>query len=196
LELHFNWSQTAVLALQSNLPWFIAIIVPAIVLNGVVETTGSVLARDSLGRFAFIAETLAMTAFAYRLLAPDRGILRPAAVSGSDIRAWLNRQIRFTLVILIPLILVAASVWGYHYTAVQLEAYLLNSALVILLASLLYCLSQRALAINEPRLALDKIRAQRAAAKQGKDDEPEDAGDEGVPTALDLQEFFLHSNRW
>jgi potassium efflux system protein len=194
LELHFNWSHTAVLALQSNLPWFIAIIVPAIVLNSVVETTGSVLVRDSLGRFAFIAETLAMTAFAYRVLAPERGILRPAAVSGSDIRAWLNRQIRFLLVILIPLILVAASVWGYHYTAVQLEAYLLNSALVILLASLLYCLSQRALAINERRLTLEKIRAQRAAAaKQGKDDESADAGDEGAPTALDLQEIDLQS---
>lgn len=193
LELHFNWRRTSVLALQSNLPWFIAVIIPAIVLNNVVETTGSVLVRDSLGRFAFIAETLAMTAFAYRLLAPERGILLPAAVSGSDIRAWMNRQIRFSLVILIPLILVVASVYGYHYTAVQLEAYLLNSALVISLASLLYCLSQRALAINECRLALEKIRAQRAAARQSRDSESADGVEEDAPTALDLQEIDLQS---
>ncbi len=194
LELHFNWSHLSVAALKSNLPWFIAVIIPAIVLNSVVETTGSVIVRDSLGRVAFIAETLAMTAFAYRVLALERGILRSGPATSIDIREWLNRQIRFSLVILVPLILVAASVCGYHYTAVQLEAYLLNSALVISLASLLYCLTQRALAINERRLALEKIRAQRAAAaRQSKDDESADAEGAGAPTALDLQEIDLQS---
>jgi len=195
LQLHFKWSPVIVKALKRNLPWFMAIFLPAIVLNLFVELQGSAVVRDSLGRVAFVAATLVLATFAYRVLYPEGGILRTSGsgASGSTAR-WQIRYLAFPLLVLLPILIAGLSIYGYHYTAVQLDAYLLNSALIALLGALVFSFLQRAFAISQRQLALERVRAERAAAlAQSEDRQAAEAAGEGVPTALELQEIDLQT---
>lgn len=194
LELHFKWTVATVRALRRNLPWLIAVIIPSAVLNLLIETSDSATTREGLGRAAFIVATMAMAVFAYRVLGRKRGILPADPSDSSSLAEWANRQVRYLLIIMVPLFLAGISIYGYHYTAVQLEYYLLNSALVILSGSLIYCLAQRAFAINERRLTLEKLRAQRLAAISQSDDREEIGSTEtSDPSTLELQAIDLQT---
>jgi len=194
LELHFKWTVATVRALRRNLPWLIAVIIPLVVLHFLIETSDSATTRGGLGRVVFIVATMAMAVFAYRVLGSEGGILSTDQSDSSGLAEWTTRQVRFSLIIMVPLFLVGISIYGYHYTAVQLETYLLNSALVVLSGSLIYCLAQRAFAINERRLTLEKLRAQRLAAASKSDDHEETGGSKADdPSVLELQAIDLQT---
>ncbi len=194
LELHFKWSSATVFELRKNLRWFMAIIIPTIILNLLIESIGNAGARGSLGRVAFIVETLAMAFFAKSILLPRNSNLKRARVKSDEFSAMLKFYSQMILIILIPIVLIGISIFGYHYTAVQLESYLLNSALVILLGWFVFSLALRAFAINERRLALDRLRAKRAAAIiQNEENELSDSENDSGPSAIDLQTIDLQT---
>ena len=150
LVLHLKWSHHIVNALRKNLPWFIVIIVPSIILMSLIEDNASAEIRDSLGRVIFMIQTITMAIFARLLFPPTRTILWSDRLKESqDSSEFLYRNARFALTILVPILLIGLSIYGYHYSAVQLETHLLNSALVILAGNLAFCLSLRLFAINE-----------------------------------------------
>jgi potassium efflux system protein len=192
LETHFRWNATVIRAIRKNTNWFIIIIIPMIILNHLIELTGNADIRDSLGRFIFSAETIAMAVFAKKVLSPQHGIfhLSKSSIGRAGFRSLI---IRLILVVFIPVFLIIQSMYGYHYTAVQLQSYLINSAVVILSGIFLYCFAQRGFAINERKLALDRLRSKRTAAralivKDNDDDSMDDA-----PSAVDLQEIDLQT---
>ncbi|MFT4582576.1 MAG: small-conductance mechanosensitive channel [Gammaproteobacteria bacterium] len=190
-ELHFKWNTTTTSALKHNLPWFMAIFIPTIVINLFVESQGSAAVRDSLGRVAFVTATLVLATFAHRVLDPKRGILQVGKAGASALMPWQIRHVVFPILVLLPLLIAGLSIYGYHYTAVQIYAYMFETALAVLSGTLLFNLARRAFAIRERQLALKRIRAKRAAALT-QTESPETAG-EGLPTALDLQEIDLQT---
>ncbi|MFT4584754.1 MAG: small-conductance mechanosensitive channel [Gammaproteobacteria bacterium] len=190
-KLHFKWNIATISALKNNLPWFMAIFIPTIVINLFVELQGSAGVRDSLGRVAFVTATLVLATFTRRVLDPDRGILQAGQQGASASRPWQIRYIVFPILVLLPLLIAGLSIYGYHYTAVQIYAYMFETALAVLLGTLLFSLARRAFAIRERQLALKRIRAKRAAAL-AHSESPEATG-EGLPTALDLKEIDLQT---
>ncbi len=192
-ELHFHWHQPTVQALKKHLPWFMAVFLPAILVNLLIEARGTAPIRDSLGRIAFVAATLVIATFAYRVLNPGRRLFLRGDIETAAQR-WHVRYVLFPLVVLLPLFIAALSIYGYHYTAVKLDAYLLNSMLAALAVLLLYHLAQREFGMSERRLALEQVRAKRAAAlAKSEDREAAEAAGEGVPTSVDLQEIDLQT---
>lgn len=192
-ELHFKWSDSTVHGLRRNLPWFITAFMPAVLLNLLVEAGGAAEIRDSLGRVAFVAATLLIATFAYRLLQPGQPALTSELPAAAEPH-WQIRYIMLPLFVFLPLLIAGLSIYGYHYTAVQLDAYLVNSLLALLAAILIYYLAQRELAISERRLTLEQVRAKRAAALAKAEDRAHDtAAGEGLPTAVDLEEIDLQT---
>ena len=194
LSLHLKWSGKTVTALRKNLPWFIAMIIPALMLSVLIEESAPGEIRSSLGRIIFIFEIIALAFFIRHTFSPARAALwNDREKKSLNISEWLYRHARFTLIVIIPTLLVGLSVYGYHYSAVQLADHLLNSALVILAGNLSFGISLRAFAIKERQLALEKLRAKRAAALAAKklSEEDIDEGDDNAPTAIDLQEIDL-----
>ena len=192
-EVHFHWHKPTVQALKKHLPWFMAVFIPAILLNLLIEARGTALVRDSLGRIAFVAATLVMATFAYRVVNPGRRLFRRGNAEVESQR-WQIRYVLFPLAVLLPLFIAALSIYGYHYTAVQLDAYLLNSMLAALVVTLLYHITDREFAISQRRLTLEQVRAKRAAAlAKSEDREAAEAAGEGVPTSVDLQEIDLQA---
>lgn len=171
-----------------------AIFLPAIVLNLLIESQGTEVVRDSLGRMAFVATSVVLATFAYRVLASERGILKAKSPGGSGAISWQVRYVAFPLMALLPLAIAVLSILGYHYTAVQFDTYLLSSVVVVLAGNLLFFLIQRALAISERRFALERVRAQRASAlAQSENRVAAHAAGDGVPTELDLQAIDLQT---
>ncbi len=105
-----------------------------------------------------------------------------------DVIRWQVLYIVFPAIVLLALLIASLSIYGYHYTAVQLNGYLLNSILVILFGIFSYYLAQRAFAINERRISLDKIRAIHAATiAHNTEHDAQLSSSEDLATALDLE---------
>jgi potassium efflux system protein len=141
-------------------------------------------------------ETLTTAFFFSRIFPAVRSSVKKSQTNNSpNMSQWLYVNLRFILIMIIPLLLVALSIYGYHYSAVQLEKHMVNSALVILAGLLCFSILLRAFEINERQLALEKLRAKRsatiAAKKQSEDDDAQN--ENSAPTLVDLQEIDLQS---
>lgn len=91
-----------------------------------------------------------------------------------------------------PLVLAAASIIGYHYTALQLERNLFITICWLAFNSLLYYLGLRGISVRERRLTLERLREQRAAErKMAEAREAADSSGEGVLSTLDMPEMNL-----
>ncbi|MEQ9451611.1 MAG: mechanosensitive ion channel [Pseudomonadales bacterium] len=190
IERHFKWNPVLAVALKENLPWFMLIVIPASVLTLFIENQADSVVRNSLGRITFIAATLALAVFTYRVLKPVSVAPRVAEGGISASNSWDKREVTVWLPVLMLLLVTVLSVYGFHYTAVTLNMIVVNSALVALLAAFSFGMFQRAFAIRERRLALDRIREKRASAlERSKDRDAAEAAGEGVPTELDLQQI-------
>ncbi len=192
-RLHFRWESNTAVALKTNLPWFMALFLPAIILNLLVEGSGNATVRDTLGRIAFIFATTVLAVFAYRTMSPERGIFRAAAGADGE-NPWLIRYLAFPMLVLLPATVAGLSAYGYHYTAIQLDAYFLNSLLLVLLGLLSFYLAERAISINERRLSLARVRAKRAAAMaRSEDREAALAAGDGAPSEIEVEQIDLQT---
>ena len=192
-RVHFRWQNTTVEALRSNLPWFMTLFIPAIILNLLVEQSGTAEIRDSLGRIAFVFATTVLAVFAYRTMSPERGIFRNAITDQGE-NPWHIKFLAFPLLVLLPALIAGLSAYGYHYTAIQLGAYFLNSLLLVLIGLLAFYLAERAISINERRLSLARVRAKRAAAVARSEDQPAAlAAGEGLPSEIEVEEIDLQT---
>lgn len=191
---HFNWPKNTVGVLRRNLPWLIGLVIPAIILNLFIEQQGSESIRHTLGRIVFIAGVVLVSLFAFRVLNPDKGLLQLRAGKPTDNRLWFRRYILFPLLVLLPLVVAVLSASGYHYTALELHRYLMQSLLVVLAGLLSFHVFFREFSVRERRLALIRIRAQRQAnAAQSEDREAAEAAGEATPHSLDYQQIDLQT---
>ncbi len=114
------WSNDARLFVRRNLRWLTF----AILLTRFVQTTVAMqtndLWKESLGRIAFGAGTLALAVFFVIVLAPNGILMRPYAGTGA--RGWTARlrYLWYPGAILLPGSLAIISGMGYFYTAEQL----------------------------------------------------------------------------
>ncbi|MBV1907178.1 MAG: mechanosensitive ion channel [Pseudomonadales bacterium] len=193
-HLHFKSYITRVDILKRKLFSLMILFIPMFMLNSFIEVHDDAAVRDSIGRVAFIAATLVIAIFVYRVLSPTRGIFQSGRSDTVHMNSWRFRYGVFTLAILTPLVVIGLSIYGYHYTAFQLEIHLLKSLLVALVGLYVYRLAIRAVAINARRLALERVRAKRSAAlAKSEDREAAEAAGEGLPTELELQEIDLQT---
>ena len=132
---------------------------------------------------------LALAVFGGRVLRSSRG----AVTDGSPHR-WYVAYVGYPALLVVPLVLMALSILGYHYSAKQLLGLMLQSVAVITVAMLVYYTLVRAFTIYERRLALERLREKRAAAiAKNADHDSAERSAEGVPDTIDDREIDRHT---
>ena len=181
-ERHFRWNADSLQAIRRNIPLLLAILVPVTIIMAPLNTPQGANFNDSLGRLMFTIASAALSLFAHRVMSsarlhhPERRLLKGAHI----------------LAVGLPILLALASLWGYHYTAVELEGLMFISISWLAFVMLLYYMALRGLAVRERRLTLDRLREQRAAERRlAETREAAESSGEGVPVALDMPEMDL-----
>lgn len=190
-EKHFHWSDSTLTLLHCNNRWFIAIFIPIVIIMVLLAVQVTPEIRDGLGRIALVVQCIAIAAIAFRMMQ----ILRSKQVSIEDKRwHWYVRHIGFPALIAAPLILMALSLWGYHYTATELMRLFLQSMVVITIVILAYYTLERALSVYERRLALTRLLAKRAefVAKNADRDAAGQAA-QAIPEIIESHEIDRHT---
>ncbi len=181
-ERHFRWNADSLQAIRRNIPLLLAVLVPVTIIMAPLNTPQGASFNDSLGRLLFAIASAALSLFAHRVMSsvrlhhPERRLLKGA----------------YILAVGLPILLALASLWGYHYTAVELEGLMFISISWLAFVMLLYYMALRGLAVRERRLTLDRLREQRAAERRlAEAREAAESSGEGVPVALDMPEMDL-----
>lgn len=161
-ESHFHWNPSSLLVIRREIPLLMAFVVPVtIITTSTSSTPEGAQFDDSLGRLLFTLVSIALTVFAQRIMKAVR-----AYKSHGNFLLFLH-----VIAVSAPLVLAAASLIGYHYTALQLERNLFVSICWLAFSSLIYYLGLRALSVRERRLTLKVLTEQRAAERKIADEE-------------------------
>lgn len=182
-DVHFRWNANSLQVIRRELPVLMAFVIPvAVITTSTSSTPEGAQFDDSLGRLLFILVSIVLAVFAHRIM--------------KTVRAY-EPQRKFLLfmhfiAVTAPLVLAAASLIGYHYTALQLERNLFITICWLALNSLLYYLGLRAISVRERRLTLERLIEQRATErKMAEAREAADSSGEGVLSTLDMPEMNL-----
>lgn len=182
-ESHFHWHVSPLMVIRRKVPALMALVIPFTIIITTINATfeGSQF-DDSLGRLLFVIVSVALAVFAHRIMSAVR-----ASKPTSRFLLFLH-----ALAVTAPLILVAASLAGYQYTALELERNLFISICWLAFNTLLYYLGLRALSVRERRLTFERLQEQRAAEhKKAEAREAADTSGDLIPQALDMPEMNL-----
>lgn len=182
---HFGWNDAAGSQLHRHLGWFILLQVVAI---GVFELTAGREALDQhigLSIAAFSVASVGLAVFSFHLFKPRGGIVSNLLGSSA---APLLLTIICPLATLEPLVFAALAYLGFFETAVALQFKVLQSAAMLLLATLVYGLSVRMFLVGNRRFALRQARELRAATEAARSSAAEAAASgEPVPPAVETR---------
>ena len=175
--VHFRWNRESVRAIRRGLRWFIPVAAASRIVfvametlsgldEGVVEGVAGESANASLGRLAFTVGMVASSWLAMRLLSPRGAVMRPFLERNRG--GWIDRLrvLWYSLFVLLPLGLAAASWAGYHYTALRLEARFEASVALIIVLVLVHAMMMRWLFLARRRVALEEARRRREQAQE------------------------------
>lgn len=181
-DTHFNWRVASLRALRRELPFLLVVFIPITVIMPITATPAGSGFEDSLGRILFITASIAIAVFGHRIMGAVR-IDRPQS------KHLLSLHI---LAVATPLIMVMASLLGYHYTALELERNLFISICWLAFNTMLFYIGLRALSVRERRLTLARLREHREAQRKlAETRESAESSGEGVPQALDMPAMDL-----
>ncbi|WP_343749765.1 MULTISPECIES: mechanosensitive ion channel domain-containing protein [Methylophaga] len=181
-ERHFNWNGTTLAAIRKQIPMLLAVLLPVVIILPTMETPEGTIYSDSIGRLLFTVASLALAWFAYRVMTALRQLAHD--------KAFL--KVTQQLLVATPLLLAIASLWGYHYTAVELEGLMFISTCWLAFMMLLYYLALRSMSVRERRMTLKRLLEQRAAERKlAEAREAAENSGEGVPVTLNMPEMDL-----
>lgn len=186
-ESHFKWRTETLQAIRRGIPRLLYILVPVATLTPLTESVIGETYRDSLGRLIFALASMALAVFAHR-------VLRAGLTADDNDKSPRGLIALYLVAVITPLVLMGFSLYGYHYTAVQLEGTLFITICWAATVVLFYFLCLRALSVRERRLTLELLREQRAGEQAlAAAREAADLSGEGLPTALDMPDMDLHA---
>ncbi len=182
-ESHFHWHIPPLLVIRRKMPSLMALVIPfTIVITTINSAPEGSQFDNSLGRLLFVLVSVALAVFAQRIMSavrtskPDSGFL-----------LFLH-----VLAVAAPLVLVAASLLGYQYTALELERNMFITICWLAFITLLYYLGLRALSVRERRLTLERLQEQREAEqKLAEAKEASDGTNSAIPQVPDMPEMNL-----
>jgi potassium efflux system protein len=160
--VHFNWPAKSCRMLLRNLIWYIPLGILAAFMVSATEWASDDLYRDTLGRAAFAFGSLGFSVLLMRLLHPHRGGLG-SYLSRRRNLLWHLRFLWYPLTTFFPLALAFLALFGYYYTALQLQSRFFLSIVMLLSALVIASLVLRWLRIEQRRLAWTRARAKREA---------------------------------
>ncbi len=157
-EAHFRWRSENLVLIRKQLNWYLPIALPLAFIIAATLNQPTQAHHDSLGRMAFFILMGSSTLLAYRLMHPERGLLRFNIEKNPE--SWLHRLMGtwFAAVLVTPSGLVLAAALGYMYTAVQLALYLISTIGLLFAITVAREFLIRWLNIAQRKLALEQWR--------------------------------------
>ncbi len=191
---HFDWSERAVEVLRRNLRWLVPVSVPLVFLSATLKEGMSEPGADWLARICFIAATVVLSVFLWRVLKPSSGVFQELIAYHPG--GWVDRlkYLWFAVASLGPLLLAVLAFFGYDYTARVLSVRLLATLWLVLGLILLRAFLSRWLLLRRRRLAIERLRQRRAAeAAARQSDSDASPGLSDLPISQLQQETDLSS---
>lgn len=173
--LHFRWSEQTCRVIRRSLHWFMPIGGAAVFVVQMTEWHPEELYRDTLGRLAFVVGTLAFALLLSRVFHPHKGTLR--GLLSEHGLAWRLRFLWYPLVVGLPLAMLILALFGYYYTALQLQGRLVMTVCVLIAVAVATYLILRPLNVTQRRLALARALARREALQAARSREGGGVGD-------------------
>ncbi|NMC21243.1 MAG: mechanosensitive ion channel [Thermogutta sp.] len=163
-EAHFGCPEAATRCLYRRLRWFVPLGTILVFLWRAVQAAGDDRWQNGPGRLLFVALLVLYAVMMGLLLHPRGKLMR--AVGEVRPRLWVYRfrGVLFAFAVLSLAALAAASLAGYHYTAVQLAEKLRNTLFVPIVLAVLGGLFSRWTLVRKRKLALDRWRRTVSAA--------------------------------
>jgi potassium efflux system protein len=174
LDVHYQWRAEARQVLRRQMLSLRLVAVPTGFLVLLGEQVAQPELRASVGRLAFVVFSVALAAFLWRTLHPQRGAPAAYLAARPDSRLWRWRRLWHLLLTATPLVPAVLAVAGFYYAAVQLQARIVLTGAWLLAVLLVYYLVLRALAVAQRRLRLKQLLAAEPADGQDSADEPLD----------------------
>ncbi|WP_442509524.1 mechanosensitive ion channel domain-containing protein [Novipirellula sp. SH528] len=169
---HFIWDLTATHVIRRGLVWSARIIVPCSVIVMYTELRGDELMTASIGRLAFAIAMITGAIILWVWLGPRSTIMAQIRATSDTATARVGCALT-PLLVLIPLVLLAGSLAGYHYAAVQLSWRVVVSVGIVSFLIFVRALLMRWLLITYRRVAIARARERREALAQVKESTPE-----------------------
>jgi potassium efflux system protein len=169
--MHFRWSESTKTVLRRNMIWFTVIVVPLSIIIRMVEFQEEDAYRGSLGRVVLLIGLIAMAVFFQRILRTRGGITENHLKEYPD--GWLARCrfLWYPAAVGIPAALSLLSIYGYNYTARQLNMRFARSIAIILCIVIIRDLILRWLRVAQRKLKLARLQREQEAAKAAEDKE-------------------------
>ncbi len=189
---HFEWSGRACQVLGRDLRWLVLVATPVAFLMGMIEVSKSQVYRDGLGRLAFLLGAIAVSAFAFRVLSPHKGVFAQHLPRNGVL--WLTRGLWHPLAWAAPLALAALAVCGYYDSASQLQTRLMLTVAIAVLGLIAYGVVMREVLVARRRLEMQRAyeRREKARAAAAAREAVEATGD-ATPQVIDAPEVDVAS---
>ena len=160
LEGHFRWQPQTRELLYRNLRWLVLLTGLATVLMRLAAAEPQGLSTAVLGRATFIGFSVGLLIFTARIFHPMRGVLGNWLQTHQDSWAWRGRQVWYVLALIFAALLALMPIFGYTYTAVQLQARVFFSGWLLAASALVLSLLIRGLSVSLRRIEVARIGSQ------------------------------------
>ncbi|HET7688577.1 MAG TPA: mechanosensitive ion channel domain-containing protein [Candidatus Macondimonas sp.] len=157
LEGHFRWQPQTRELLYRNLRWLVLLTGLATVLMRLAAAEPQGLSMAVLGRATFISFSIGLLVFTARIFHPMQGVLGNWLQAHRNSWAWRGRQVGYALVLIFAALLALMPIFGYTYTAVQLQARVFFSGWLMAASALMISLLIRGLSVSLRRIEVARI---------------------------------------
>ena len=165
-RIHFGWSETACDLVERSVKLLLLVFVPifffVVMIHNGPQGEGY---RSSLGRLLFILSMIPIALVLVRGLKASSPLLEAIRQKRPD--GWLNKHHRgwSSAIIAIPLILIVLAVLGYYFTAYELGKDFGNILWLLIILVTADAVMNRGLHLAQVKIAIEKGKAEREAAK-------------------------------
>ena len=193
VQKHFQWPESATAIVRNNLRWLIDLGIPLVAIVAILSRTGEEKWESSLGRLAFCLLMILCGIFLVRILRPSRGVFTEYLEQNRE--GWADRLRYFWYLALAsgPWLLLAISLFGYHYTALRLAMLLHTSAITLVCLLLLHSLLRRWFLLSRKKIVISQAR-QRLEDAQKREPGSSPAS-HATPGQIDLAEINAQTMR-
>jgi len=163
---HFGWGERSCKRLRRELRWLMVAEAVAAFIIAACDAGGNDSYRTGLGRLAFLAGSLALAVFMFRIFNPRRGAV--AEFVARVPLLWRLRVVWFPLVVAVPGALGVLAALGYYESAAAVQSRVFATGWVLLVTLICYRLAVRWLLVAQRRLAYEQAIERRERAREAR----------------------------
>jgi potassium efflux system protein len=165
-EKHFLWPKESTSQMRTHIRWLIDLGIPLVAVSAFLFNLNEERFEHSLGRICFVVLMVLYSCFFAIVLRPKGGAFGEYLEKNQG--GWIERlrYLWYGFAVVVPILLAANSLSGYHYTAIRLSMLCHTSLITMLGLFLIHELVSRWLMLSRRRIMTDQARQRLEEARQ------------------------------